>query len=85
MKKIKSIYVREIGSIRNTKVIDSIKIYRKDYTGEERMGWWNDEKGDFFTESTYGENPITYNSKTNTYHRGNTEYKGEHIISVTYE
>lgn len=29
--------------------------------------------------------PITYNQETNTYHQGNTEYKGEHIISVTYE
>lgn len=62
MKKIKSIYVREIG--------------RKEH----------------ITNNTYGSSgvkamthPITYNSKTNTYHQGNTEYKGEHIISVTYE
>lgn len=50
MKKIKSIYVREIWEIKS-----------------------------------FPASPITYNSETNTYHQGNTEYKGEHIISVTYE
>jgi hypothetical protein len=54
MKKIKSIYVREIGEV-ETGFMD------------------------------VANRRITYNSKTNTYHQGNTEYKGEHIISVTYE
>ncbi len=63
MKKIKSIYVREIGEIKSTDRIYIIHSFN------------------------YVENfsPITYNSKTNTYHQENTEYKGEHIISVTYE
>lgn len=64
MKKIKSIYVREIGDLRSGEVT------REYYFGKP-----------FFTSNP----PITYNSKTNTYHQVNTEYKGEHIISVTYE
>jgi len=65
MKKIKSIYVREIGELGWLENID-IRI-RAD-------GIIETEKPEF-----------TYNQETNTYHQGNTEYKGEHIISVTYE
>jgi hypothetical protein len=28
---------------------------------------------------------ITYDADRNVYTQGNTEYKGEHVISVTYE